>query len=257
VARGEYQEAVGLFVEALGGLEAAEGSESLPVARLLNEMGVACKFAGRFDEAEVSYRRAIGLVERLEGFECDDMANLLHNVGGLAHSRHLYADGLTPAREGLALRERLFGPNDVAVAADAAALAALLEGTGDYAEAEGLYARAVEILDAAGDVREAAMARNGLGSACQELERYDEAEAHYRLALAALEETDGGDHPDLGHVLNNLATLHRRRGEDVEARALLARAHELMLARLGPDHPVTVEIAGNRRRIEATPSPYV
>jgi hypothetical protein len=74
-------------------------------------------------------------------------------------------------------------------------------------------------------------------------------------ALAQFTAAAGPDHSQLGHVLNNLATLHRRRGEDDQARRLLARAHALLLRTLGADHPVTVQVAGNRARVEATPSP--
>jgi tetratricopeptide (TPR) repeat protein len=86
VAGGAYGEAVGLFELALKELEATAGPESLPVARLLNELGVACKFAGRLDEAERYYTRAVRLVDKHESAECEDMATLLHNLGGLAHT---------------------------------------------------------------------------------------------------------------------------------------------------------------------------
>ena len=257
MARGAYGQAVELFELALKRLEATAGPESLPVAHLLNELGVACKFAGRLDEAERYYTRAIRLVTKHESAECEDMATLLHNLGGLAHSRQRHIEGIGPARHGMALRQRLCGADDVALAADAAALAALLEALGDYAEAERLYRHALAIFDTAGEIREAALARNGLGSTCQSQERFDEAETHYRDALAQLQEQVGADHPQLAHILNNLATLHRRRGHDTQARQLLAHAHDLLLRTLGPDHPTTIEVAANKRRVDATPSPYV
>ena len=70
--------------------------------------------------------------------------------------------------------ERPHGPDHYTVAADAAALAGLLEGLGEDAEAESLYRRALVIFNAAGDDHEAAMTRNGLGSTCQALDRFDE-----------------------------------------------------------------------------------
>ncbi|MEA2828224.1 MAG: hypothetical protein QOG43_2663 [Actinomycetota bacterium] len=261
MGRGEYATGVELFLAAVPGPDAT-GPGSLAVVGLLTELGVACKMAGRFDEAAGHYTRALALLEELTGSDaagaaCDEMADLLHNVGGLAHARHRFGEGVAPARRGLALRQRLPVSDAVAVALDQAALAALLEGAGDLAEAEGLYRAAVAVLDAAGEGHDAAMARSGLGSACQSLGRWDEAEHHYRAALAQLDDPAGADHPDLGHVLNNLATLHRRRGEDEEARVLLARAQDLLERTLGPDHPVTVEVAANRRRVDSGPSPYI
>ena len=243
--------------QAVGAAVGEVGPDALPVARALNLLGVACKFAGRFDQAETAYRRARAIAER-DAPESGLMAALLHNLGGLEHSRGRHEEGVRFARRGLALRERLTSPDDPSVALDRAALAALLEGMGQEAEAERLYRRALDVLDATAEwPLEVAMARNGLGSACQAQERFDEAERHYRRALEQLEAVAGPDHPNVGHVLNNLATLHRRRGEDAEARALLARAHDLLVGTLGADHPVTREVEGNRRRVEASPSPYV
>jgi hypothetical protein len=138
----------------------------------------------------------------------------------------------------------------VAVGLDCAARAALLEGVGADAEAERLYQRALTILDAdpATD-REAALARNGLGSAYRHSSALTRRRSTTGRALAQFTAAAGPDHSQLGHILNNLATLHRRRGEDDQAHRLLARAHALLLRTLGADHPVTVEVAGNRARV--------
>jgi tetratricopeptide (TPR) repeat protein len=154
------------------------------------------------------------------------------------------------------MREQLEPRDEYGIAADSSALAALLEGVGEFAEAEELHLRALPIFEAAGDTHEAAMTRNGLGSVCQAGERWDEAARYYDTA-ADLFEANDPEHPAFGHVLNNRATLHRRLGEDAEARVLLERAHELLERTLGPHHPVTIEVEGNRRRVEASPSPYV
>ncbi len=237
-------------------LAAVVGPGSMQAAQAWNLVGVAAKFSGRFDVAEAAYARALPIAEA-EG-PGQLLATVLHNIGGLAHARGQFADGIDPARRGLQIRQTLPGVDDVTIGLDCAALAALLEGAGDDSGAEQLYRRALAILDrdpATG--REAALARNGLGSVCQSQERLEEAEQHYRAALAQFTAAAGPNHPQLGHILNNLATLHRRRGEDDEARRLLAHAHELLLQTLGPDHPVTMGVAGNRARVEATPSPYV
>jgi len=231
------------------------GPAGKELAGALNLLGAAAKFSGRFDLAEGAYARALSIIEAAGPDEL--LATLLHNIGGLAHARGRFVDGLAPARRGLAVREAIPGPDDSSIGLDCAALAALLEGAGDLAEAERLYRRAITLLDPdPSTAREAALARAGLGSVCQTQQRYAEADQHYHAALAQFTAAAGPDHPQLGQILNNLATLHRRRGEDTDARRLLARAHELLRRTLGPEHPITVEVAGNRARVEATPSPY-
>ena len=239
-------------------MAACEACSAVPeeLAGALNVAGVAARFSGRFEQAEAAYARALAIAEAAGPGQL--LATLLHNIGGLAHARGRFAEGLIPARRGLSLRETLAGPDDPAVGLDCAALAALLEGAGDPEEADGLYRRAITLLDPdPAAAREAALARAGLGSVCQTQQRLPEAERHYRDALSRFTATAGRDHPQRAQILNNLATLHRRRGEDTDARRLLAEAHDLLLRTFGPDHPVTLEVAGNRARVDAAPSPYL
>src|SRR2546427_235805 len=83
------------------------------------------------------------------------------------HSR--YEEGDPLARRGLEMRECALGPDDMGVAADVAALAAILDGEGKRYEAERFYLR----------------------------------------ALAAFERTDGGESYDVAVNLNNLAALYQ------------------------------------------------
>ena len=92
----------------------------------LNELGLVCKFTGRFELGERVYRRALGIAESSAICGANATATLLHNLGGLAHARGRAGEGEPHARRGLALREALVGGDDPAVAADLAALAALV-----------------------------------------------------------------------------------------------------------------------------------
>jgi hypothetical protein len=47
----------------------------------------------------------------------------------------------------------------------------------------------------------------------------------------------GKDHPEVGHVLANLAALEAHTGRNREARALFARAIAILSRALGEDHP--------------------
>jgi tetratricopeptide (TPR) repeat protein len=76
--------------------------------------------------------------------------------------------------------------------------------------------------------------------------RLDDAERHWRQALAILEagQTTGAAALEIAHVQRNLAALRHRRGHTTEAEALLQRAVALAEGRLGADHPqVAVDVA--------------
>src|SRR5437899_2606067 len=78
---------------------------------------------------------------------CPEVATLYHNLGGLEHARGHFAGGEPWARQSVAIREQALGPDHPEVAADVAALAALLDGQGKWDEAEALYRRALAIFE--------------------------------------------------------------------------------------------------------------
>src|SRR5207237_3169836 len=102
------------------------GSDDLAVAAAANELGVLYKYMARFDEAEALYRRALRIVESCRGADDVEAATLWHNLGGVEHSRGRYALAEPAARRAAEIRSRALGIDHPAVAADQAALAAIL-----------------------------------------------------------------------------------------------------------------------------------
>ena len=97
------------------------------IAGVLNDLGVLRKAQGRYDEALAFYRRALPLVPRSDR---DAHATLAHNLGGIEHARGNYARAEPHARRSVRLRTALVGAAHPAVAADVAALAAIVEARG-------------------------------------------------------------------------------------------------------------------------------
>ena len=214
-------------------------------------LGVACKFAGRFDEAAAAYAKALPVAEAQADRDPDLLCTLLHNLGDLAHSQRDDALAETYARRGLALREAAGGSDGPAVAADAAALGAILEGLQRWAEAEALYRRALSIWEADGDRYEIAMTMNGLAAVIRFSGRPHDAEPLFRQALKLLEAERGAGHPDTATVRNNLAMLLNAEGHPDDALPLLDRAVSDLESMVGDDHPATRDVRANRDRIAA------
>ncbi len=226
------------------------GPESIEAAVAWNQLGVACKFAGRFDEADEAYSRAFAIAEAAQDQEPDLFATLLHNLGGLAHSRGKYADAEPIARRGLKLREERTD-NTEGIAADSAALAAILEGLEKWDEAEELYRRALAAWEEIGDDYEFAMTLNGLAAVVRFSGRPADAEPLFRQALEMIEADRGPEHPDSATVRNNLAMLLNATDRAEEALPLLEKATEDLVAMLGDDHPATTDVRENRDKIAA------
>jgi hypothetical protein len=60
----------------------------------------------------------------------------------------------------------------------------------------------------------------------------------------------GEEHPDTATSLNDLATLHARRGDDTRATPLYKRALAIRERVLGPDHPSTVRVRDNLNKVQ-------
>jgi tetratricopeptide (TPR) repeat protein len=248
VDAGRYDEAVVLLRAEAEAEERANGPFDWDTAVAFNQLGVACKFAGRYDEAAAAYARALPVAEAKAHEDPDLLATLLHNLGGLAHSRHRPQEAEPYARRGLELR-RARCDDPIGVAADAAALGSILETLERWYEAEALYREALAVYEEVGDEYEAAMTMNGLAAVLRFSGRPDEAEPLFRQAMAMMERERGDDHPETATVRNNLAMLLNATDRPDEALQLLEEAAEDLTAVLGPGHPATVDIVANRDRI--------
>jgi tetratricopeptide (TPR) repeat protein len=193
----------------------------------------------RYDEARALYRRALSLLTSLPDPSSDDIATLYHNLGGIEHAAGDYAAGEPLARRGLAIRTSGPGSDPRLVAADQAALAAILDGLGQYEESERLYLEALRVFEEAADDREIAVTLNGLGAQYAQRGRLDRAVALLERACALKLQALGARHPDLAVSLNNLGIARRRAGDIARATTAFAEAAAIFEETLGPEHPKT------------------
>ena len=95
-------------------------------------------------------------------------------------------------------------------AAPSTTLRSCTSSQGKYADAEGLYKRALTIQEKALGTSHPDVAQ-ALGSLAVVYElqgKYADAEALYKRALAIREKALGADHPDVAATLNNLAVVY-------------------------------------------------
>jgi tetratricopeptide (TPR) repeat protein len=240
-------------VDLRGALALAErrlGANDLDTARTLNQLGMLAKYTARFDDGQADYLRGLAIAQAA-GDDPLLVADLCHNLGGLEHARENFAAGEPFARRAVEIRARILGPDHPAVAADRAALAALLDGQGKYEEAEALYVAAIPALERMPGPPpiELAVSLNNLAALDQARGRLERAEPLYRRALALKERLLAPDHPDIAMTLNNLAVLCRKRGRLAEAAGLYARALDIFARALGPDHPKARTCRANYTRL--------
>ena len=241
---------------ALALAESRLGEGDLDTARVLNALGMLGKYTARFDEARRLYLRALSIAERAGGDPLLE-ADVYHNLGGLEHARGAFAAGEPYARRAVAIRTGILGPDHSAVAADEAALAALVDAQGRYDEAEALYVKAIGVFqrEPGPPPLELAVSLNNLAAIEQARGRLRRAEGLYRRALALKERRWGGGHPDVAVTLNNLAVLCRKQGRRAEAARLYERALAIFTRALGADHPQARACRANYERLLAEGRP--
>ena len=96
-----------------------------------------------------------------------------------------------------------------------------------------------------GEHQSVAQSISTLGTVYKNLQRYADAEAQHRRALALQKKLLGDEHPELVPTLNNLASSIERQGRLAEAEAIMAEALATAEAALGAHHPHVALIAYN------------
>ena len=254
MAQGKYAAAEDRLVQVARSLRSAASASRRDLAAVWNQLGIVCKYLGRFSAAERYYHQALRSVTHLAGRD-PLVADLYHNLGGLEHARGRYKQAEKYARKGLRLRFQSAVGITLALGSDFAALAAILDGLGKYDESEKLYHHALRIYHRHfGAVHaEIAVVLNNLGALNQSFGRYGRAAYFYRRALSMKWCLLGNSHPDLVPTLNNLATLYYAQDKIDAARLWLRRALHLARVSLGRSHPVTRTLEYNFDRSSLRP----
>jgi len=178
-----------------------------------------------------------------------DVGALSKKVVELYHAEK-YAEALPLARQMLALREKVRGPEDPSVAPALDWVALLSNKQGRYDDAALLYKRALAIREKAfgPDHLDVAKSLTNLASTDTHLARYTDAEPLYKRALAIREKTLGPDHPDVLVSVNNLAVLYQNEDRYADAEPLYERALAMRETALGPD---SLDVAASLRNLAA------
>ena len=144
------------------------------------------------------------------------------------------AEGRAWARHAEALLDRLGRP--LGSEADYRHnLANLHARSGEYAEAEPLYLRALECTGDEHPLERASILTN-LASTIAYLGRTDESIALYEQALSIREATLGDNHPFVAQILTNLGGSYALRGDNARNEAVQRRALAIWRAALPPRH---------------------
>jgi tetratricopeptide (TPR) repeat protein len=227
---GRYAEAEAALRQALQLAERSRLLQPIDLAGLLNDYGVVCKYAGHLKFAEKLYRRALKLAGTRPSGNEKLLATLYHNLGGIEHASRRYALAMRHARRGIRIRNLIRPRDTIAIAADEAALGAILTELQRNSEARTVLSRALRgFRHSLGPKHyEVGAVLANIGALHLNAGRPGAAERALRSAVAILEKTIGVNHPRLASALNNLGVVCARREKFAEAAELYRRALRLL-----------------------------
>ncbi len=208
------------------------------------------KNADQVSAREVLERGAERLRDTL-GDQPEVRARLLTTVGSVYVNLALFREAEPLLREGLALREEVFGPDSLEVAESLQMLGRLTAmSSGPGKDLEPLFRRAVEIRERRLDPDDLNLAESlrSLGVVYIMMNRRRSARSLLERALGIRERRLGPEHADVGDVLLRLAHLEAAEGRFDDAIPLMERAAAISERHLGSDHAGLVPILGNRAR---------
>ncbi|MEM1041100.1 MAG: serine/threonine-protein kinase [Bacteroidota bacterium] len=187
------------------------------------------------------------LIDRSLAQEPDLQAEFMGVLGDIHAKLGSYDQAQQLYEASLVLRETVYGPNHVLVAASTHALSELALSASDYDEAETLAQRSLAIRRAELGDRDPATAAS-MAVLAQALHRKGDYDASSRLfadALAITRATLGDEDEQVAAVLTNFAIVRRRQGAHEEAEGLAREALAIRRAVLGEDHVETMTSMNN------------
>jgi len=145
---------------------------------------------------------------------------------------------ISKAREALAIREQLLGPNHTLVAESLELLAVHLFVTKDYAAAKPLFERAIGIRQRTlgSDDSSLLLGLDAVGGIMVVTGDYPAAKPLFERALKIRQKAIGPAHPDVATNLSRLALVLYLTGDYASARPLYERALRIKEQALGPNH---------------------
>jgi serine/threonine-protein kinase len=246
--------------EALRIQTASRGNEGAAVAITLHQLGSIAVFQGQLSVAEAFHRRALAVRERALGRN-DSLTAASHlTLGAMFRREGRLADAERELRAGRAILEQTVSTDNPELAEALIQIAYLLdEDRGQFAEADPLYRRALEIRKRAfGDGHP--MVAATLFDYADFLTRrgdFTTAVALGRQGMEIIRRAYAKDHPVVANFTGRLAVIVEHAGDVDEATILFRQAIDIVRRVRGQDHDAVAGLEMNLARLLVNRRQYV
>ena len=244
-AGGEYEEARGLWEEALELLERPPASDSLDLLPILGNLGVLARLQGHYAAAREYHMRVLSITERELGSEHPEMAETLNDLAAVSKSEGNVAEAREYLERALAIGTRALGPDHPRLAGILSNLSLAASAELRFAEARGYLERvlAIDERTLGPDHPDLAIGLNNLGKVALSEGKHEEAREHFTRALTIREKALGPEHPGLIYALANLGELAQLTGDGELALQNFGRASVIAGKALEADDPLAAKLS--------------
>jgi tetratricopeptide (TPR) repeat protein len=230
--QGKFAEARRSFQQALKTGQAALGKAHSSALVSLNNLGLAYKDEGKLKEAQRCFEESLSLAMDARGREHPDTVASLHNLAWVLVDRGLRAQARPYLDRALTIQRKAFGDEDSRTAESFNALGELLIRQGDFKDTVRPDARRME------------------RDPVEPPRFFEEAEEHFKKALAIQRRALGENHPATVGTLASLGkAIYKKqkieRGQpwpDWDAESSLRQAYEFFERTFGPVNKHTLEL---------------
>lgn len=155
-------DAAPLYELAAADFEALSPPDDLTAAQLRNNLAMIYKGLGKFALAEQHYLRSLETIELRMGRNSESVASVYNNLGSLYYTAGFPDEAKKMFGEGLAIREKILGPDHPDVAQSLSNIATARHELGDNVSALLDFERALRILE--GNIQEKTTSYEAVGS---------------------------------------------------------------------------------------------
>lgn len=224
--KGSYSSALQSLLRARDIQAASPGVPATDRANTIVVIGAVYDVKGEYSNAMSWYDEAIQLLRENQQEQSASAAACYHYMAASSRSLGEYEAAVDYEKKALAIDERLYGHQHLAVSAELAQLGDTYTWTGDYEPAREYYQEALAIMSRllTPDHSSIAELERKLARLALETGQIDSAYALITRAAQTKSRSLGPDHPAMSDVYEDMGDILRRRGEAKEALEYYTRA---------------------------------
>ena len=233
---GEYELATSLSDSLLAVIDV---ENQVSIAKLKNIKGYALVNIGKYDVAKNLLQDAEKYWLSTQDSINAELGTIYYNLADLYDYEGDLSKGLNMIKKSLTIREKIYGDTSKAYTESLHLMAYLVEGLGEFKEAEKLYLQAKKLHEQLYGREHEEYIDNviNLGNLYGATGNYEKTEKYLLEAMMLSKQVFGTEHPAYAKAVNNLAVLYQTIGKYELSERYLIEANSIRKIILGRNHP--------------------